>query len=139
MALAASQRLDDATLLFKTKLELLAQSMVRRDNALVETFEEEGKKAGRLFVFRGADHERYLRNLLDRKSIAARWVTYERPPLLRRLIGSLTMGERVDDMDVQKVIYALIRRRKDDYFEFVSLQTEAESMSAQELQAGFHR
>lgn len=137
MALARSKRLNEATSLFKTKLELLAQSMVKRDNALVDTFEEEGKTAKRLFVFRGADHQTYLRSLLDQKSIAAQWITYEDPTLLRRLIGSLTMGEHIADTDVQRVVYALTRRSSDDYLQFVSLQKEAESMTDQEVQAEF--
>lgn len=135
--LAMSKRLKDATSLFKTKLEQLAKNITSRDNELVRIFEEEGKKEQRLFVFRGADHETYLRSLLDQKSIAAQWITYEEPPLLRRLIGSLTMSEHIADTDVQKVIYAMTRRTSDDYLEFVSLQKQAESMSEQEVQAAF--
>jgi hypothetical protein len=139
MGLATSGRLDEATALYKNGLEQLAQNIVKRDNELIETLEEEGKERRKLFVFRGADHERHLRGLLDLKSIAHRCVTYENPPLLGRLIGSLTMGEHVDDLDVQRVIYAMTHRTKDDHVEFVSLQKRAESLSIEELQAEFHR
>lgn len=139
MRLATSGRVDEATALYKTGLKQLAQNIVKRDNELVETLEEEGREGRKLFVFRGADHERHLRSLLDLKSIAARCVTYENPPLLGRLIGSLTMGEHVDDLDVQRVICAMTHRTKDDHVEFVSLQKRAESLSNEELRAEFHR
>ena len=93
------------------------------------------KKAKRLFVLRGADHERYLRSLLGSKSITAKYITYEKPPLLRRLIGSLMMGEQIDNGDVQRVIHALERRQKGDYVEWVSLQKKSELMTGEELQA----
>jgi hypothetical protein len=53
MNLATSKRLIDATL-FKTKLLELAGNIVSGDNDLVEIFRREGKKEGRLLVFRGA-------------------------------------------------------------------------------------
>ena len=137
MNLATSKRLNDATTLFKTKLEELTRNIVSRDNDLVEIFREEGKKERRLFAFRGADHETYLRSLLDQKSISAQWLTYEERPLLRRLICSLTMGEQVADIDVQRVIYAMTHRTSDDYLGFVSLQKQAESLSEQEITQAF--
>lgn len=47
------------------------------------------------------------------------------------------MDEHVDDLDVQRVIHAMTHRIKDEYFAVVSLQKSAESVSAQEVQAGY--
>lgn len=135
MNLAASGRMDEAVALYKSRLEQLAENIVKRDNELVETLKEEQGKGEKLLVFRGADHERHLRSLFERK---AQWVIYGRPPLLGRLIGCLTMGEQVDDLDVERVIYAMTHRKTNDYTEFLRLQKAVESMSEEQLQAGFH-
>lgn len=55
--------------------------------------------------------------------------------MLRRLMGSLMMGEQIDNVDVQRVIHALERRQKGDYIEWISLQKESELMTGEELQA----
>jgi hypothetical protein len=134
IALAQSSLLNEAVSLYKRQLMLLARNLVDREHALIKIIKEL-RTGKRLFVLRGADHERYLRNLLDREKISAECSTYEEPPLLRRLINSLTMGERIDDVDVQRVIYAMLHRRKGDYIEFVSLQKDAEAMTEAEVEA----
>lgn len=135
-ALAGSNRLDEATSLYRNQLRILIWNLIDRDRALVELLRK--LRLGRkLFVFRGADHERYLRNALDRGSIAYSCYTYEEPPLLRRLMSSLSMGEQISDIDLQRVIYAMSRRQRDDYPEFVRLQKEAEAMSESEILSRF--
>lgn len=132
ITLARSRRLNEATALYKSQLNTLVQNAIERDRAIVEMLRAVGP--GRFFVFRGADHERYIRNLLAQERITATCITYEEPPLLRRLIGALTIGEDIADVDVQRVIYAMLHRQRDDYLEFVSLQNAAEEMSQGELE-----
>jgi hypothetical protein len=133
--LAKAKRLKEAASLYKRQLSSFSQNLVKRDDALVEMLEHVSKESKRLLILRGADHELYLRSLLDRESITAKSIAYEEAPLLRRLISSLTMGKQVNEIDVQRIIHAMVHRQKGDYPEFLSLQAKAESMTEKELLA----
>jgi hypothetical protein len=133
IALARAKRLEDAVALYKSQLGILVQNLTKRDQAIVKMLK--ALRSGRLFVFRGADHERYVRYLLDEQSITASCITYEEPLLFRRLIGNLSMGEQIADVDIQRFIYVMLNRRQGDYMEFVALQKDAMAMTDAELQA----
>jgi hypothetical protein len=131
--LAKAKRLNEAVSLYVNELKILAQNLVKRDDALVQMLERMSKTSRRIFVSRGADHELYLRSLLDQESIAAECIAYEKPPLLRRLITSLTIDKQISEIDVERVIWAMRSRQRNDYLEFVALQEKAQSMTEKEL------
>jgi hypothetical protein len=135
-SLAREGRLGEAVSLYRSQLRLLIWNLNDRDRALVQLLKKL-RTTTNLFVFRGADHERFLRHALSEENIGATWYVYEEPPLLRRLIGSLSMGEQVSDADLQRVIFAMTQRRTGDYPEFVRLQREAETMSQLDVLSRF--
>ncbi len=135
--LIKSGQVDEAISLDKNRQHDLANSMVQRDDSLVDLIEEQIREK-RLFVLRGAAHERYVTSLFGGKLSMPTVLRFEKPPLSVRLVGALTMSETVDDLDFLRHIYALVQCDS-DYLTYLNLQKQAESMSDNELRISLRK
>jgi hypothetical protein len=131
--LIKSRQFDEAISFHKSRQLDLANSMAQRDDALLDLVVGQVREGKRVFVFRGAAHERYLTALFSRELSMPRVLRFEDPPLSVRIVSALTMNEKVDDLDFLRVIYALVNLRNSHYGTYLNLQKEAEAMSDKEL------
>jgi hypothetical protein len=125
--------LDGAVKLCETQLQELAANMNQRDKALLDLICKQLKGNAKVFVFRGAAHERYLSKLLNEKKILFTPVRFCQPTLEERVLFPLTMEEQLDETDVLKWLYVQVTRHNGDFEKLRTLMEKADAMDKKQL------
>lgn len=103
-------QIDAATALYRAESEKLADSIVTRDEELIdEIVRPLLERNGTLFGIRGLMHFAHMRYLLKSRNINATFLRFAMPNLTltldERIIGAMTLHQRVDNVEILRRFY----------------------------------
>jgi len=119
---------------YRKQFEDMASSMTVRDDELVGNILNAALKSDKtVLVFRGAAHERYLSNMLERESIKATAFRYEKPSLVERILFSLTENRNPSEEEFMRSLLADLADTTKDYRTLLSNHAKYETMDKDDL------
>ena len=131
--------LDGTLVLYKKEIQDLANSMVERDRSIIrDVLQRELKDEIKGFMFRGSAHFRHLSALLQTQFPMSKLIAYPGPPSLTdRILGSLTVGEPVQDLDFLRSLDSELSKQGADYESCIKAESEAELLTVKVLRAKY--